>query len=135
MPLVPNSGYKSVLKKSIALKQNYCDLPLSANVSTEVVLAAGALVKKVPIFLPAMMNVIAFSCIPLQMTTDTPLFSAHVAAWTWKPHYNITVRVYPVTRKSPRLGVRARGLVFPHPSDSILGVRRYFYREGQIEKN
>lgn len=39
-------------------------------------------VKNVPIFRPASINLIAFSCIPLQMTTETPLSSAQVAACT-----------------------------------------------------
>lgn len=59
-------------------------VPFSANVSTGAALAVGAFVKKVPIFLPDTMDVIAFSCMPLQITTETPLFNAHVAACTYK---------------------------------------------------
>lgn len=57
-------------------------VPFSASVSTGVALAVGALVKNVPIFLPSTIDLIAFSCMPLQITTETPLFKAHVAACT-----------------------------------------------------
>lgn len=63
------------MKKSI-------NKPFSASVSTVAARAVGAFVKKVPIFLPPIIDLIAFSCIPLQITTDTPLFNAHVAACT-----------------------------------------------------
>lgn len=40
------------------------------------------LVKKVPTLRPCMMALMAFSCMPLQMTTHTPRSSAQVAACT-----------------------------------------------------
>lgn len=57
-------------------------LPLSANSSTELVVGTAWSVKKVPTFLPLMMVLMAFSCMPLQMTTLTPRAMAHVAAFT-----------------------------------------------------
>ena len=56
-------------------------LPSRACTSTGVP-SEGLVVKKVPTFFPFTMLMMAFSSQPLQITTDTPFFSAHVAAFT-----------------------------------------------------
>ena len=56
-------------------------LPSRACTSTGVP-SEGLMVKKVPTFFPFTMLMMAFSSQPLQITTDTPFFSAHVAAFT-----------------------------------------------------
>uniref|UniRef100_A0A8D8U3M2 Uncharacterized protein n=1 Tax=Cacopsylla melanoneura TaxID=428564 RepID=A0A8D8U3M2_9HEMI len=61
------------------------DRAFSAKTSTGVPLdCALASVKKVPIFFPATICLMASFCMPLQITTDTPLSRAHVAELTFE---------------------------------------------------
>lgn len=64
--------------------QHKNNLPFSASESTGVGPPADVSVKNVPTFRPPIIVLIAFSWVPLQITTLTPRSSAHVAALTFE---------------------------------------------------
>lgn len=71
---------KKKKKYNVMLK----NLPFSASVSTGVGPPAAVSVKNVPTFRPPIIVLMAFSCVPLQMTTLTPRSNAQVAALTFE---------------------------------------------------
>ena len=66
----------------------------------------GVMVKKVPTFFPFTMLMMAFSSQPLQITTDVPFFSAHVAAFTYHTNHCTDWSPCPSMIRLPSLSIR-----------------------------